>query len=99
VRPLEHTGSSANLAYYRERGARRRESYVWAEVLRAIPMRRAADGSIEIAPGPISFYVTAYRLGVGEIGRRQVTRPRHRAPEILPARTVARVVREILSDA
>ncbi len=94
-RPMEHAGDSANIAYYRERGAKPRESYVWADVLRS-DVERTADGEYRRKARP-DFYVTVYRAGAGEPLAKMTYTPLNRpGPGALPARTVARLVRQAL---
>lgn len=90
--PLRRSGSSANITYYGEpqpEGPGR----VWCDVLRH-GIERVGDGW-RSKPIP-DFYVTVYVTGRGEVGRTTYTpKTRPRQPE-LPARTVTRLVREVL---
>ncbi len=96
VRPMEHTSDSANIAYYRERGAKPGEPYVWANVLRS-DIVRVSKGEYARKARP-DFYVTVYRTGAGEPLAKLTYAPKSRpAAGALPARTVTRLVRDALA--
>jgi hypothetical protein len=99
MRPLEHTSDSANIAYYRERGAKPSDPYVWVEVLRSGIEK--VDGEWRSKARP-DFYVTVRRINGTASYTNPLTaftytpksRPTHGA---LPARTVTRIVREAIA--
>ena len=62
MKPLERTGSTANLTYYAERG--RPDGSVWVEVLTSVLEKK--DGRWRARRVPVQ-HVTVYRLGVGEV--------------------------------
>jgi hypothetical protein len=94
LQPMEHTGDSANIAFYRERGAKPGTGSVWAEVLRSA-IARGPDGEwIRVAP---TYYVTVYREGHGEIGETKTTRALGHGPR-LPDRAVSALVRQVVAS-
>jgi hypothetical protein len=93
IERLIHTGDSANIAFYREEPSG--PLHVWAEVLRSVPMRRGENG-LEIAPGPVTYYATVYRIGSGRIGSAETTRSLEAAPERLEPDEVLELVRRVL---
>lgn len=96
LRPFERTGNSANIVYYRERGAKPSEAYLWVSVLHSIPFRRGRDGLLRLDPSrPSCFHLTVYRNGKGQIAEQTYT-PSGGLSELAP-RTVARIVRKALT--
>ena len=95
MRPFVHSGDSANIAYYGEDRPDAPDR-VWATVLRS-DLYRHASGEMRTRRIP-DFSVTVYRgttaNKVAEISYTPRTRP---GPGALPARTVARLVREALT--
>lgn len=96
MKPLVQTGRSANLVYYRERGERVK-GYVWCEVLvDSLVIERDVWKARRV---PI-YYVTVYRDGIGEIARVKYE-PKHKptgGAEVLPERTVTKIVRALIDD-
>jgi hypothetical protein len=88
VRPLKHTGDSANIAFYAPED--KTGGYVWCEVLRNDWAR--VDGKMVLRPLP-QFHITVRQFNVGEIARFSYTPPR-RGRFALGDWTVTRLVRE-----
>jgi hypothetical protein len=91
VNPLVRTGSSANIAFYAERG--RPPGYVWAEVLRSDLIVAAGRTLVRKIP---EFHLTIYRAGQGEIATARYLPKTRPAGGPLPARTVTAIVRQAL---
>lgn len=90
---LEHTGDSANIAYYAERG--QKGQYIWAEVL-SDTVRRGRKG-LEPRPVPV-FYVRVTRFRAGQIAE-FTYRPRRRPAHIpLTGKLVTKLVRGHFAD-
>jgi hypothetical protein len=79
VQPVEHTGDSANLAFYTERG--QPAGYLWAEVVR--------DDYQRAVP---RFSVRVYRHRAGIIGRFTCAPLSCSVPGPLAADTVAQLI-------
>jgi hypothetical protein len=91
IEPVEHTGDSANIAFYAPRV--KPPGYVWAEVCRNDFMPGALGAGLIRRPVP-AFSFTVYRHGTGELARftyEPKTRPANGA---LSARPVTRLVRD-----
>jgi hypothetical protein len=96
LRPMVHTGDSANIAFYGERSHNGVRG-VWCEVLRGLPWQRDTGGAVFVNRTlPVTYRFTIYIAGQGKVAEATVERPFANAPERLPTRTVARVVREAL---
>lgn len=101
MRSLEHTGDSANIAYYRERG-QEGEVYlergkVFAHVLRSDFGGRVVNGERELVVYPVPrFSFTVYVGGVGEVCSFSYEPKSKPAPGPLSSRTVTRLVRKHL---
>jgi hypothetical protein len=86
--PLDHTGDSANIAFYAERG--RPDRYVLAEVLRD-DYEAAGDGSVTRREMPV-FRIIIRRHRVGELSRFTHDPASAPASGPLPAPTVTQLV-------
>lgn len=100
VAPMIHTGDSANIAFYRERG-NATEGYVFCEVIRNDPLPpKGPDGTRDWTnwhPLP-TFGVRVYRQGIGAIVDNYHYAPKARPrPGRLPDRTVTQLVRRALA--
>ena len=91
MRPIERTGNSANITFYRERDVQPGEPYVWCEVLRNVITRR--DGEyVQLTRPRYAFRVVRSDQGVvAEFDH--IGTPNQWD---LPARTVARLLRQKL---
>lgn len=92
--PFEHTGDSANIAYYGER-APQSPTRLWCEVLRSDLVR--VNGELVRKRVP-DFYVTVYRGTTANRIAEFTYTPRSPSNGALSARTVARLVREHLAE-
>jgi hypothetical protein len=88
--PLEHTGDSANIAYYVEQG--RPPGYVWVSVLRSIPPTTTGKPR---RPLP-TFHLEVMRHAVGPVAQGTYQPKTMPQPGPLPPRTVSRLVRQLL---
>lgn len=97
LRPMEHTGDSANIAYYRERAPKPGEQYVWCEVMRELPFKRGPDGvlSRDRTRKP-TYAVRVCRERVGQIG--EFTYAPKSDLGTLSGRSVSRLVRAWLAE-
>lgn len=92
MRPLERTGNSANITYYRERGAQP-ESYVWVEVLETGYNYRRESGQLVVTVKPASdYHIAVRRAGSADELAEFTYTPKRGRGELSP-RTVARLVR------
>lgn len=87
LRPFEHTGDSANIAYYTERGSDGRS---WAEVLRN---DLSGSGGVLTRRRLPVFRVTVWRTGTGPVASFTYAPKTKPAPGPLPGRTVTRLIR------
>ena len=92
MKPLRHTGDSANIAYYAEPTSNHGD--VFAEVLRSDPYSRRRRSS----PGRDTWFdVTTYRIGTGQVARTRYAPRSQVPPGPLDAATVTRLVRQALT--
>jgi hypothetical protein len=97
MKPLAHTGDSANIAYYTEPTSGHGD--LWAEVLRndvywtGVGKYRRSNKRKR----PV-FYVTVYRIGTGKVATRTWTPRSDVPPGALDEAVVTRLVRLALSS-
>lgn len=96
LRPLRHSGTTANLDYYGE-DAPSAPGRVWCDVMtNAFDYERSPGGELKVTAKRVPDYrVTVYVQGRGQVAQ-VVYEPRRRVAGPLPTRTVARLVREAL---
>lgn len=92
LKPLRHSGSSANLDYYGEPGPKG-PGRVWAEVLCSAVDFRVKPPKVKRVP---DYSVRVYVTGRGEVARADYAPKSRPTTNRLPARTVGRIVREAL---
>lgn len=88
---LKHSSDSANSAFYFE--DQEGQGLVWCEVLHEGIEK--VDGRWQVKPVP-DYHVRVYKAGVGEVGHFTYTPDTEPKQQILPDRTVTRLVREHL---
>lgn len=93
---LEHTGDSANIAFYGEKDrGQRKTGYIWCEVLRTDHL---GSGKGLLPLRVPFFWITIHRHGTGKIGQRKYVPRKAPAPGPLPGNIVTRLVRETLDN-
>lgn len=98
MKPLSHTGDSANIAYYSE--PTREFGDIWAEVLRAgFYWTGSGKRRVMHTRRHPNFWIRVYRIGVGEVAYRKYTPRTDVAAGPLDDRTVTRLVRAMLKGA